>query len=231
MIEFKKIAYEDTKPFLLKKHYAHRMPSISYAYGLYYKNGLHGVLTFGTPASPSLCKGIAGENFKSDVIELNRLYIDDSVSQKLDNVASQFVSYGLKQLKPFNRIVVSYADTGMNHTGFIYQACNFIYTGKTKQRTDKYSGIGKHSRHYDKNKEEIYRTIRTSKYRYIYIAGDKRYKKNIMKHLNYPIIKKYPKGADKHYKVGDTEPILVKDVKTGNIFLESLLAKALSKNM
>lgn len=62
------------------------MPSINYAYGLYYKNGLHGVLTFETPTFLSLCKGIAGDNFKPDVIELNRLYIDDSVSQKLDKV-------------------------------------------------------------------------------------------------------------------------------------------------
>lgn len=33
--EVRPITYDDTKPFLLKKHYAHRMPSISYAYGLF----------------------------------------------------------------------------------------------------------------------------------------------------------------------------------------------------
>lgn len=47
MIQFKRITYEDTKPFLLKKHYAHRMPSISFAFGLYKDDELHGVLTFG----------------------------------------------------------------------------------------------------------------------------------------------------------------------------------------
>lgn len=46
MIQFKRITYEDTKPFLLKKHYAHRMPSISFAFGLYKDDELHGVLTF-----------------------------------------------------------------------------------------------------------------------------------------------------------------------------------------
>ena len=178
---------------------------------------LHGVLTFGTPASPSLCKGIAGEDFKGSVIELNRLYIDDEVSQKLDNVASQFVSFGLKQLKPLNKIVVSYADSGMNHTGFIYQACNFMYTGKTKSRTDIYSGLGKHSRHYEKGKKEKYRVIRTSKYRYVYICGDKRFKKKVMLNLNYPIIKSYPKTDDKHYNVGDTEPTMLINTSNGKI--------------
>lgn len=217
MLYFKPISYEQTKPFLLKKHYAHRMPSISFSFGLYYENVLHGVLTFGTPASPSLCKGIAGEDFKSSVIELNRLYIDDEVSQKLNNVASQFVSFGLNQLKPLNKIVVSYADSGMNHTGFIYQACNFMYTGKTKSRTDIYSGLGKHSRHYEKGKNGKYRVIRTSKYRYVYICGDKRFKKKVMLSFNYPIVKSYPKADDKHYNVGDTEPTMLINTSNGHI--------------
>ena len=217
MLYFKPISYEQTKPFILNKHYAHRMPSISFSFGLYYENVLHGVLTFGTPASPSLCKGIAGENFKSSVIELNRLYIDDEVSQKLNNVASQFISFGLKQLKPLNKIVVSYADSGMNHTGFVYQSCNFMYTGKTKSRTDIYSGLGKHSRHYKKGKSEKYRVIRTSKYRYVYICGDKRFKKKVMLNLNYPIIKSYPKADDKHYHVGDTEPTMLINTSNGQI--------------
>ena len=35
-----KISYEDTKPFILNIHYAKRMPSISYSFGLFYKNEL-----------------------------------------------------------------------------------------------------------------------------------------------------------------------------------------------
>lgn len=59
----RRIAYEDTKSFILNIHYARRMPCIQYAFGLF--DGDYpwpvGVVTYGQPASPSLCKGIAGE--------------------------------------------------------------------------------------------------------------------------------------------------------------------------
>ena len=32
------ISYDQTKPFILDIHYAKRMPSITYSFGLYYKN-------------------------------------------------------------------------------------------------------------------------------------------------------------------------------------------------
>lgn len=59
----RRIAYEDTKSFILNIHHARRMPCIQYAFGLF--DGDYpwpvGVVTYGQPASPSLCKGIAGE--------------------------------------------------------------------------------------------------------------------------------------------------------------------------
>lgn len=42
-----------THEWLLKKHYAHRIPSISYAFGLFDRDGLlMGVCTYGFPPSP-----------------------------------------------------------------------------------------------------------------------------------------------------------------------------------
>jgi len=211
-VTFREISYDETKPFLLYKHYAHRMPSISYSYGVEMSGKLVGVLTFGSPASRPLTIGVAGKEYARNVIELNRLYIDEGVSKS--NLASQLVSYGLKKLKPLNKIVVSYADSGMGHIGYIYQATNFMYTGKTKTRTDKWVGVGKHPRHYENGFSSTYRVVRSAKYRYIFIAGDKRFKRSVILHLNYNPIP-YPKGDDKHYKVGDTKPTMLVD-KDGN---------------
>jgi hypothetical protein len=61
----KKITYEETKPFILNLHYAKRMPSISYAYGLFENNELVGIISYGSPASPPLCRGIAGDKKQS----------------------------------------------------------------------------------------------------------------------------------------------------------------------
>lgn len=219
-IEFKQITYQDTKETLLTKHYAHRMPSISYAYGLFVGNILHGVCTFGQPASRSLQKGFFGNDYADCVIELNRLFIDDEVSQSVKNITSEFVGYCLRQLKQYNLLVVSFADSGMNHLGGIYQATNFDYLGKTPARTDKFGGFGKHSRHYDKQAVEFIRPFRTSKYKYIYWAGDKRWKKKMKALLKYEILP-YPKDLDdKHYQVGDKKPQLYKDVINGDVISE-----------
>ncbi len=65
-----KIESKLSYPFLLDIHYAKRIPSISYAYGMYDDDELIGVITFGSPASPFLCRGLLGEEHKEKVIEL-----------------------------------------------------------------------------------------------------------------------------------------------------------------
>lgn len=191
----KMIKYEDTKDFILNKHYAQRMPSVTYAYGLFKVSELVGVLTIGKPASHSLCIGICGRDCAEKVYELNRLVVDSGLER---NVLSYFVSQVLKQLKQEELIIVSYADTGMNHKGYIYQATNFLYTGATKQRTDKYTPNNTHSRHYTDEFNHL-RKVRTSKHRYVYFTNHKR---KYIKLLNYPI-QPYPKGENKEYKLGE----------------------------
>jgi hypothetical protein len=101
----------------------------------------------------------------------------------------------------------------MNHNGYIYQATNWIYTGQTKARTDKYVEDGKHSRHYDNEKQNGLRKFRSSKHRYIYFCADKRKKKEYLNKLKYPIID-YPKGENKNYVIGEfINPIILKDGK------------------
>ena len=152
---------------------------------------LKAVCTFGKPASPSLCIGVCGKEYSTQVYELNRLCRTDDYDEPL----SKFVSWCLRQLKCLDWIIVSYSDTAMNHHGYIYQACNFYYTGATKKRTDMYTPNGKHSRHYKTNEQTGYRKIRSSKHRYIYFCtSNKRLKKTWLQSLRYQIISEYPKG-------------------------------------
>ncbi len=202
----KQIEYKEAINFLLPKHYSGRKPSISYAFGYYEGGILKAVCTFGKPASNSLCIGVCGKKYSPNVYELNRLCVDGIIKIQL----SSFVSWCLKQLKKYNLIIVSYADKQMNHNGYIYQATNFIYTGATKQRTDKYVEGNKHSRHYDNNNQNGLRKLRSSKHRYIFFACDKKHKKKFFKLLKY---KKeiYPKEENKKYILGDfIKPIILK---------------------
>lgn len=185
LYEVKKISYQDTKPFILDIHYAKRMPSISYAYGLFLNDKLVGIISYGSPASPSLCKGIAGEKNKKLVIELNRLVLKNNRK----NEASILIGASFKLL-PKPRIIVSYADTAQDHLGVVYQATNFLFTGTSKPRTDMAGKDGKHSRHHlgDRTK----RVYRSAKHRYVYLLGNKRQKRQLKQELRYEIMD-YPR--------------------------------------
>lgn len=206
------IEYKTAIDFLLPRHYSGRKPQVTKAFGWYKSQklideNLVAVCTFGKPASPSLCVGICGEEYSKDVYELNRLCRVEDWEKPL----SQFVSACLRRLRLMNWIVVSFSDTGMHHTGYIYQACNFIYTGETKERTDKYTEGNKHPRHYTEENQGKYRKIRTAKHRYVYFCSyDKKKIKEWKQHLNYKIME-YPKEENQNYILGDfQEPTLVK---------------------
>ena len=197
--EIQTIDAKTASAFLLPKHYSGRKPQISKAFGLFSGGEMVAVCTFGKPASNSLCVGICGKEFSKNVYKLNRLCRRDEWDEPL----SSFVSGCLRILKKENWIIVSYADRGMNHNGYIYQATNFLYTGATVKRTDKYTEGNKHSRHYDKDATEVYRKVRTSKHRYVYFCtSHKPTKKLWTKCLNYKVMP-YPKEKNETYTLGE----------------------------
>lgn len=200
----------ETEPWLLEKHYAKRMPSISYAFGSYIDNELVGVVTFGTSASSTLRQGVCGKKWQDNVIELNRL-----VCLNEKNIASEFVAKAMRML-PKPTIVVSYADSEQGHVGYVYQATNFIYTGlSSKFKDPKVKGM-EHLHHttyahgltnaevIEKfGQDNVYFVERARKHRYVFIVGSKTQKTNLLRELTYPVLP-YPKGDNKRYDAGGT---------------------------
>ena len=183
--EVKPCSYEDTKPFIVGIHYAHTMPtSVMFKFGLYDKDTLVGVITYGRPAAPAPSIGMFGKEEKHRVIELNRLVLLPKYNG--GNYTSFLVSHSLKLLPP-GMGVLSYADFGgQGHVGCIYRACNFLYTGTTKPRTDAASISGGHARHYQGDLTK--RQYRTAKYRYVTFTGSKRDKRKLRNMLKWPIL-------------------------------------------
>tara|TARA_R100000654_G_scaffold75059_1_gene111082 strand:- start:2608 stop:3324 length:717 start_codon:yes stop_codon:yes gene_type:complete len=199
------------KEWLLKKHYLKRLPSISYSFGLFENKLLVGVCTFGNAIPNVVKKSICGEKFMHLVYELNRLCTNDNLPK---NINSFFVSRSLKML-PKPLIIVSYADKSVGHNGYIYQACNFIYTGKSHTQKDwKLKGSeNKHSRTLmdefafqnnriqklkEKHGDKLYQVQRPEKHRYIYFLGNKTQKKTFHKYSKFKN-QPYPKGNNKKY--------------------------------
>lgn len=191
---------KDTYPYLLEIHYAKRIPAIAYAFGLFCDGELVGVCTFGSPASSTLQKGLCGPAHADKVLELNRLCL----KYNRPNEASILVGASLKRL-PKPTVVVSFADTSHNHTGVVYQATNFIYTGLTVARTEwavkglehlhsrALGHIAKKLEGDQKDLEKIkmlygdrfYYRSRPRKHRYVAIMASKTDKRTLLKALKY----------------------------------------------
>lgn len=201
----KEITYKQATELVIKHHYLHRKSSCSIAYGLHEKSTdeIIGVITYGKPASNSLCVGICGKDESKNVVELTRLWIKDDT---LKNTESFFIGNTLKLLS--YEIIVSYAEVRMGHLGIVYQATNWIYTGLS----DKHvvwlvnGEEGSHSRHLldeyggvnnakEALGEKLVKGERPRKHRYIFFNGSKKRKKELLNKLKYKI-HTYPKNNE-----------------------------------
>lgn len=201
IFKVKSIDAEQTKEWFLKKHYAKRIPNSIYTFGLYQDILLQGVVSFGMTANNNLNEFIDGYK----CVELNRLVINEGMPE---NTLSYFVSQSLKLLpKPI--VVISYADSGQGHHGYIYQATNWIYTGLGKgdyefikngrqyHRKNIYDLLGTGS--IENAKKHGYEVVKVEpKHRYIQLLGNKR-EVNDMKSKMPFNIEPYPKGENKRY--------------------------------
>jgi hypothetical protein len=187
----KTISATETHDWLLNKHYAKRLPgSILFAFGLYDKNVLVGVVTFGMSPNSNMNE-IGGMR----ILELNRLCINDSCGK---NVASYFIAQTYKFLLQY--VLISYADEVQGHHGYIYQALNWTYTGESAggKMLETASGMV-HQRAYDqrRKKESIISSSNGKKHRYFYVpSGDRGVLSLILS--RFPE-QPYPKGDNKRY--------------------------------
>ena len=202
LYHIEKISYKEAENMVVENHYLHRKASCCHAYGLFENetNELIGTIIYGIPASRALQKGICGESEANNVIEITRVWIKDGTPK---NVESYLIGNTIK-LVPYE-IVVSYAEKGVGHVGYIYQATNFIYTGLSDKHVqwiipdmdnahsrhlfDQYGGIKKAK---EVLGDKMVRTERPRKHRYIYFNANKKRKKELFKLLRYKI-QPYPK--------------------------------------
>ena len=193
---------------LVKNHYLHRKCPCTHAFGLFDSKTLTwwgvpkmvGCITYGTPASRPLQKGICGKEEADNVLELTRLWVEDGT---LKNVESFLIGNTLSSVD--KEIIVSYAECAQGHLGIVYQATNWIYTGLSDKHNmwhiegtdgihgrhlfDSYGGINKAKKNIG---DKMVRGERPRKHRYIYFNTNTKRKEKLLRKLKYPI-KPYPK--------------------------------------
>jgi hypothetical protein len=194
------ISYGLAMRTVVANHYLHRKAPCSKAFGLIRNSTdtLVGVVCYGTPSSAPLRSGIAGPEHASNVVELTRLWVDDSVPK---NGESYLIGNTIKECG--KEIVVSFAEIEQGHLGVVYQATNWLYTGLSAKRTDwTVEGIDLHGQTLaDKHTVVEMRALygdrfslkaRPRKHRYVFINARGLRRRELIALIRYPI-QPYPK--------------------------------------
>jgi hypothetical protein len=193
------IPYAYAMELVIQNHYLHRRAPCSYAFGLFDKAEVIGCITYGSPASRPLCRGICGPDQAGNVLELTRLWIRDD-SEK--NAESFLIGNTLPMVD--KEIIVSFAEIAAGHVGVVYQATNWIYTGLSAKRTNwTVPGDIRHCRSIshnetaqsmrDKYGDAFTLEDRPRKHRYVFFNAPPRRRKYLKKLLRYPVLP-YPKA-------------------------------------
>ena len=206
---------------VMDNHYSQRKVGAKFSFGLYENEEVVGCCVFSVPASYTLCNGVCGSEYRSNVLELSRLVITTNTQ----NAASKLIGVSLKELGQIgNWIIVSYADCNehVGHVGYVYQATNWIYTGHgTAEPKWVHPVTGEvvsfTRRHIDKKAvalgldwKDLKQVAQVGKHRYCTFVGKRKFKKEARKKLRYTQYE-YPKGESTRHCISVKETVFLWD--------------------
>jgi hypothetical protein len=185
------IPYHQAKMSIEKHHYLHRVGLVSFAFGLFDgADTLVGVVTFGSPPSQRITQSVTGGDAR--VLSLNRLWIADEAPF---GAGSFFLARALRQLP--QAIIVSYADTeitdpryGTTHSGALYRACSFAYSGTSAPATEWRLPGGE--RNVGQKTEGAVPVRVSPKARYWTVTGSRRQRRKLREECLWPVISYLP---------------------------------------
>lgn len=194
------------RDLIIKNHYSHKWTSCRYSIGLIYDGVIIGVAVYGFPVGRQVVKSITTELENYEVLELTRLWINDTEGK---NTESYFIGRTFDFLRKNTsvKVLISYSDPMYNHIGIIYQATNWLYQGNNTMLIKGYLHVINNEIMHPRSVVAKYGTIKEKellkidpnysrielkkKHRYLYILH-KKDRKEIIKKLKHPIIP-YPK--------------------------------------
>lgn len=189
------------------RHYS-RSPSIFWrGFGLVIDGWVEGCVVYGQP-SPSIQRhAFRDRDFR--LYELSRLVIQTSER----NAASFLIGQSLRMLDA-PCAVISYADSAHGHSGIVYQATNWTYTGSTISHDVLYMVDGKPTHPMTLRDRGItapsewakangIETVKPQpKHRYFQFVGNRKQIQKMRSSLAYHEVKPYPKSEKTTYENG-----------------------------
>lgn len=195
--------------YIAKNHYSKTFPdSTMFCFAGYLGDKIAGIITYGMGTSVNQYTSVFADIQKGEYLELTRLWSADTMPR---NTESKIISESMKQLPKKIKLIVTFADPSQGHIGYIYQATNALYIGKSMGGTMLITkeGIVKHQRLIgiyrmrqeklkNKSSQEIidylgWKKIKSApKHKYVYLRGKKKDIKKMKEDIKEKI-KKYPK--------------------------------------
>jgi hypothetical protein len=128
-IEIANCSHEAAKYAVLNWHYSKAMPAGKLIkFGVWEDGKFIGAVIYGRGATPNLGKPYGLQ--QTEICELVRIALDEHKTPVTKIVAETLRRVRLSN--PGLRLVVSFADPNQGHTGQIYKAGNWIFTGKSE---------------------------------------------------------------------------------------------------
>lgn len=129
----KEIDRNTAKNIIVKNHYSHKWNTAfgKINIGIFKNDILLGCASFGNLMNPKSYKNINKDFESKNVIELNRLWIDDELQKNAESILLGACWKILRNNYPHIKAVQSFAD-GRLGCGTIYKATNFKYYGYTR---------------------------------------------------------------------------------------------------
>lgn len=196
------ISFQEAKSIILKYEYLGTMATGHIqAFGIFYNGVLSGAICFTKFPNTGAQYAILGKDNAHLVCVLAR---GACTYWAHEHSASKLIAFGTKWMAKNTqyKVFVAYTDPQAHEIGIIYQACNWLYTGKTVSKKEYLiNGNWIGGQGYRKRKKEtpdlIVEAIRpgSTKGRYILIQEKKETKKYLLGLLKFPIFP-YPKRED-----------------------------------
>jgi hypothetical protein len=109
-------------------HYTHSVPSCKKSYYFRFDEA---IVLFGIPPNMNIAAFLFGR--EADVWELSRLWAPDGHPPNLLTQAVSRCIAAFRRYEPTCEAIVSYADPNVGHSGGIYRAASFLFTGQSDE--------------------------------------------------------------------------------------------------
>lgn len=213
------IPKETAIEMIQKYHYSNTLPKINkYFLGCFLDTELVGCITLGYGTRPKHTIQLLFDNLDTkDYLEIGRMCMTDSMPK---NSESQMLKAAIKWIKnniPI-KVLFTWADGMLGKCGYVYQASNFMYAGKSNSDIYLFDGYKIHPRQtrdlFKKDDSDTRISIRPTiqqqkdygidrykghQFKYIYILGNHKQKKEIVSHALFDTAP-YPKEKDLTWK-------------------------------